>query len=56
MFEHFVRRSFHLKRYRTGPYADERRRFLAHLVDEGRCLGRLKTINWLLLEVAKRVI
>lgn len=55
MFERFVKRPFHLALYRTGPYAEERRRFLAHLVHEGRCLGRLKTLNWLLLEVAKRV-
>ena len=55
MFEQFVKRPFHLALYRTGPYAEERSRFLAHLVHEGRCLGRLKTLNWLLLEVAKRV-
>jgi len=55
VFEQFVKRPFHLALYRTGPYAEERSRFLARLVQEGRCLGRLKTLNWLLLEVAKRV-
>lgn len=55
MFEQFVKRPFHLALYRNGPYPEERSRFLARLVQEGRCLGRLKGINWLLLEVAKRV-
>ena len=31
MFEHFVKRPFHLALYRNGPYAEERSRFLAHL-------------------------
>ncbi len=51
MFEQFVKRPFHLALYRTGPYAEERSRFLAHLVQKGRCPGRLKALNWLLLEV-----
>jgi hypothetical protein len=55
VFEQFVKRPFHLALYRTGPYAEERSRFLARLVQEGRCLGRLKGINWLLLEVAKHI-
>jgi site-specific recombinase XerD len=55
VFEHFVKRPFHLELYRNGPYVAERSRFLAHLVQEGRCLGRLKSINWLLLEVAKHL-
>jgi hypothetical protein len=52
VFEQFVKRPFHLAQYRNGPYAEERSRFLARLVQEGRCTGRLKGINWLLLEVA----
>jgi len=55
VFEHFVKRPFHLELYRNDPYVAERSRFLAHLVQEGRCLGRLKSINWLLLEVAKHL-
>ena len=55
MFEQFVKRPFHLALYRNGPYAEERSRFLARLVQEGRCTGRLKGINWLLLEVAKHL-
>ena len=55
MFEQFVKRPFHLALYRNGPYAEERSRFLAHLVQEGRGRNRLKVINWLLLEVAKYI-
>ena len=55
MFEQFVKRPFHLALYRNGPYAEERSRFLAHLVQEGPGRNRLKVINWLLLEVAKYI-
>lgn len=55
VFEQFVKRPFHLARYRNGPYAEERNRFLAHLVQEGRGQQRLKVINWSLLEVAKYI-
>ncbi len=59
MFEQFVKRPFqrpfHLALYRTGPYAEERSGLLAHLVQEGRCLATFKVLNWLLLEVTKRV-
>ena len=54
MFEQFVKRPFHLAQYRNGPYAEERSRFMERLVQQGRCLGHLKALNWL-LEVAKRV-
>ena len=55
MFEQFVERPFHLAQYRNGPYAEEKSRFMERLVQEGRCVDRLKALNWLLLEVAKRV-
>lgn len=45
MFEQFVKRPFQLALYRNGPYAEERSRFLAHLVQEGRSWHRLKIIN-----------
>lgn len=54
MFEQFVKRPFHLAQYRNGPYANERKRFLAVLVQEGRCFERLQRLNWFLLEVAKQ--
>jgi integrase/recombinase XerD len=55
MFERFVKHPFHLARYRNGPHAEERSRFLAHLVQEGRSWRRMRVINWLLLEVAKHL-
>ncbi len=55
MFERFVKRPFHLARYRNGPHAEERSRFLAHLMQQGRGWHRLRVINWLLLEVAKHL-
>ncbi len=55
MFEQFVKRPFHLARYRNGPYVEERSRFLAYLVHEGRCSERLRAINHFLLEVAKHI-
>jgi len=55
MFETLVRGTVHLKRYQTGPYADERRRFLEHLRERGYSRGRLQTVNRLLLSVAQNV-
>ena len=52
MFEHLIKRPKHLARYRSGPYAEERRRFLNHIVQEGRSRSRLKVLNRLLLEIA----
>lgn len=55
MFETLVRGAVHLERYQTGPYADERRRFLEHLRERGYSRGRLVGINRLLLCVARNV-
>jgi integrase/recombinase XerD len=55
MFEQFVKHPFYLARYSSGPYAEDRSRFLSELVREGRSRHRLQTINWLLLEVAKHI-
>jgi hypothetical protein len=55
VFEHFVKHPFHLARYRNGPYAEERTRFLAYLNREGPGWNRLRVINCLLLEVAQQV-
>jgi hypothetical protein len=55
MFEQFVNRPFHLARYRNGAYAEERSRFLSHLVREGRSPSRLPVINFLLLASARAV-
>jgi integrase/recombinase XerD len=55
VFEQFVKRPFHLAQYRNGPYAEERKRFLALLVQEGRCFERLQRFNWFLLEAGKQL-
>lgn len=52
MFEQFIKQPKHLALYRGGPYAEERRLFLEHIVQEGRSPSRLKVLNRLLLEVA----
>jgi len=52
MFEHFIKRPKHLALYRSGPYAEERRIFLEHIVQEGRSPSRLKVLNRLLREIA----
>lgn len=55
MFEKLVKKAVHLERYRTGPYAAERRRFLVYLSESGFSRGRLESINRLLLSVARNV-
>jgi hypothetical protein len=42
-------------KYRTGPFVEERVRFLTHLAREGRSLSRLQALNALLLSVAQYV-
>ncbi|MDA7979490.1 MAG: site-specific integrase [Pirellulales bacterium] len=55
MFEKLAKEAVHLERYRTGPYADERRRFLAYLTERGLGRSRLEGINRLLLSVARHI-
>lgn len=55
MFGTLVKSRLHLGRYRTGPYADERRRFLEHLQERGFSRSRLEVVNRLLLSVAQNV-
>jgi len=52
MFEHFVKRPFHLRRHQKGPFAEERRRYLEHLFEEGRSLYTLHHATGLLLSIA----
>jgi hypothetical protein len=54
VFEQFVKRPRHLAQYRNGPYAEERSRFVERLVQEGRCVGRLKALNWSLARALPR--
>ena len=53
MFDHFITRPFHLALHREGPFADERRRFLEHLRQEGRAFLTLKHATSLLLSMAQ---
>lgn len=55
MFEKLVKRPTFVEPYRTGPYADERRRFLAHLMEHGFSRDRLVRVNRRLLSVAQNV-
>jgi len=53
MFDQFITRPFHLALHREGPFADERRRFLEHLHQEGRAFLTLKHATSLLLSMAQ---
>jgi integrase/recombinase XerD len=55
MFEQFLRQGHSLACHRQGPHSEERQRYIAHLVEEGRSLNRLKQIVGLLLAIARRV-
>jgi integrase/recombinase XerD len=55
MFERFLKRPSALKRYNKGPFAEERKRYLAHLVKLEYPHARLKEFNLLLLAVARAV-
>src|SRR5579864_3882430 len=55
MFERFLKRPSALKRYNKGPFAEERKRYLAHLVNLEYPHARLKEFNLLLLAVARAV-
>ncbi|MGO9679549.1 MAG: tyrosine-type recombinase/integrase [Candidatus Sulfotelmatobacter sp.] len=52
MFEDLIKRPKDLARYQSGPYVEERQRFLDHIVQEGRGRWRLTVLNRLLLESA----
>lgn len=55
MFDQFITRPFHLTQHREGPYADERRRFIEHLSEEGRSFHTLKHATALLLSIARLI-
>ncbi len=52
MFEQLAKSGAAVHRYRTGPFAPERERFLVHLQENGYSQDRLAVINRLLLAVA----
>lgn len=53
MFERFLKTPKQLARFRSGPLADERARYLEHLNSEGRSMSRLQAINTRLLSIAE---
>jgi site-specific recombinase XerD len=55
MFEAFLKTPKHLARFRNGPLADERARYLEHLTSEGRSQSRLQAINSRLLSIAEMI-
>jgi site-specific recombinase XerD len=55
MFEKILSRRFHLNRHRSGPYAEERERYLALLMEEGRSRSILKAVRSLLYCMAERL-
>src|SRR5260370_34832097 len=55
MFTQFVKTSRALKRYRNGPFAQERQQFLSYLGERGYRKSRLKGISILLLAIAQRL-
>ena len=55
MFERFLKRARDRLRYRDGPFAAERERYMSHLCSEGRTEGVLAEINGLLLTIAERI-
>lgn len=55
MFTQFVKTSRALKRYRNGPFAEERQQFLTYLGQRGYRKIRLTGISILLLAIAQRL-
>jgi hypothetical protein len=55
MFEKILSRRFHLNRHLSGPYAEERERYLALLMEEGRSRSILKAVTTLLYCMAERL-
>src|SRR6185437_16256819 len=55
MFEKILSRRFHLNRHRSGPYAEERERYLTLLMEEGRSRSILKAVTSLLYCMAERL-
>lgn len=55
MFERILFRRSDLSRHRNGPYAKERERYLALLMEEGRSLPTLRQIANLLYHMAEQL-
>lgn len=55
MFEQLFEQPWALARHVNGPMADERRRFLISLAEQGMLWGRLRTVAGLLLQIIHRL-
>ena len=53
MIELLLSRRFHIARHYKGPYSEERQRYLASLIKEGRSRGTLQAIQSLLYTLAQ---
>jgi integrase/recombinase XerD len=52
MFDQLLSRQSHILRHRSGPYAEERWRYLSFLIEEGRSRTAVQTIGGLLYSIA----
>jgi site-specific recombinase XerD len=55
MFDQILSRQFHILRHRSGPYSEERQRYLSFLIEEGRSRITLQGIGSLLYSIAHLV-
>src|ERR1017187_8345780 len=53
MFNELLSRQFHILRHRSGPYSEERQRYLSFLIEEGRSRKTLQDICGLLYSIAQ---
>lgn len=53
MFQQILSRRFHIARHSAGPYLEERQRYLAFLIEEGRSRSTLRAMPSLLYSLAK---
>jgi len=53
MFDQILSRQFHILRHRSGPYSEERQRYLSSLIQEGRSRKTLQDICGLLYSISQ---
>lgn len=53
MFDQLLSRHFHILRHRSGPYSEERQRYLSFLIQEGRSRKTLQDVCGLLYSIAQ---
>ncbi|MFZ0275868.1 MAG: tyrosine-type recombinase/integrase, partial [Candidatus Sulfotelmatobacter sp.] len=55
MFDQLLSRKFHILRHQSGPYSEERQRYLSFLIQEGRSRSTLQAICGLLYSIAQLI-